>query len=538
MGCRKSQMEDRSVGEHWVRTIDDWNLSRRELLSALGFGAAATLLPVRALAQSPEAAPAGSPVVRAESLTIDISIEPSTLDPALTYDPNGWSIVHSVYDSLLQYNNAGDLELLLAERWEWSSPTTIAVSLRPDVSFHNGEPLTSKAVQFSLGHITAEKTASQVSANFQVVESFNEIDDLNFELVLSQPAPWLPSFMAGYLAILPPDYAASNDFARNPVGTGPYKFGSWSAGESIELEVNDDYFAGSPKGVPIADAVTYRFVPDATTRVADLLSGSAQLVVGVPVDQARAIEDGDQQVVIQPVSGSAFVRVPNTIDPFVDPQVRVALNFAVDVASIIDALLGGNGEHLANLFVPTSLGYDANLSPYAYDVDQAKSLLSAAGFADGFSTTMDVSSTERLDIAQAVAGQLGDAGIEVEVVQKELAVFNAPEQWSGQAADASALRLISWRPLFDPYTLLSLMFSKTGFLSRFDDPTIQDLIDAFSTESDADKRAAIGRELGKEMHDNPAAIYLYDLTAIYGVAEGTPPWSPRADEYVIATYRG
>jgi ABC-type transport system substrate-binding protein len=82
------------------------------------------------------------------------------------------------------------------------------------------------------------------------------------------------------------------------------------------------------------------------------------------------------------------------------------------------------------------------------------------------------------------------------------------------------------------------MFSNTGFLSRFDDPTIQELIDAFSTESDPDKRAAIGRELGKEMHDNPAAIYLYDLTAIYGVANGTPPWSPRADEYVIATYRG
>jgi len=124
------------------------------------------------------------------------------------------------------------------------------------------------------------------------------------------------------------------------------------------------------------------------------------------------------------------------------------------------------------------------------------------------------------------------------VVQKELAVFNAPDQWTGAAPDAADLRLITWRPLFDPYTLLFLMFSNTGFLSRFDDPTIQDLIDAFSTEADPEKRASIGRELGKEMHDNPAAIYLYDLTAIYGVAEGAPPWSPRADEYVIATYRG
>lgn len=522
---------------HRIRTLDDWNLNRRELLAALGVGLGAAALPrMRASAQSPEAPPATA-VARAESLTIDISSEPSTLDPATTYDANGWSIVHSIYDSLLQYDNDGNLELLLAESWEWTAPTTIAIKLRPNITFHNGEALTSKAVQFSLGHITAEETASQVSANFKVVESFNEIDDLNFELVLSQPAPWLPAQIAAWLAILPPDYATSNDFARNPVGTGPFAFESWSAGESIALTVNEDYFAGSPKGVPIADAVTYRFVPDATTRVADLLSGSAQLVTGVPVDQASTIEKDDQTVVTQAVSGSAFVRVPNTVDPFTDAQVRVAMNFAVDVQSIVDALIGGHGTPLANLFAPSSIGYDANLSAYAYDVDQAKDILANAGLGDGFKTSMDVSASERLDIAQAVAAQLGDAGIEVDVTQKELAVFNAPDQWTGKAADASALRLITWRPLFDPYTLLSLMFSNTGFLSRFDDPTIQELIDAFSTEADPDQRASIGRQLGKEMHDNPAAIYLYDLTAIYGVSTSAPPWSPRADEYVIATYR-
>ncbi len=518
-----------------MRTLDDWNMSRRALLGTLGVGLGATLLPhARVSAQSPEA----TAISRAASLTIDVGAEPDTLDPALTYAPNGWSIVHSVYDSLLQFDNEGNLELLLAESWEWSSPTTIAVKLRPDIVFHNGEALTSKAVQFTLAHITAEETASQVRANFAVIESFNEIDDLSFELVLSQPAPWLPAQIAAWLAILPPDYAASNDFARNPVGTGPYTFVEWAAGEKIALSVNDAYFTDSPKGVPIADAVTYRFVTDATTRVADLLSGGAQIVQGVPVDQVGAIEDGGQAVIAQPVSGSAFVRVPNTLEPFTDPQVRIAMNFAVDVPTIIDALIDGNGVPLANIFVPTSIGYDANLAAYAYDPDMAKQLLADAGFADGFATTMDVSSSERLDIAQAVVAQLGEVGIEVELTQKELAVFNAPDQWSGAAEDSAALRLITWRPLFDPYTLLSLMFSNTGFLSRFDDPTIQGLIDAFASEADPETRASIGRELGKEMHDNPAAIYLFDLTAIYGVAEGTPPWTPRADEYVIATYRG
>lgn len=522
---------------HWIRTLDDWNASRRELLAAIGAGLGLTALNGSRAGATSQAAEA-TPVARAESLTIDLSSEPNSLDPAVTYDANGWSIVHSVYDSLLQYDNDGNLELLLAEDWEWTSPTTIAVALRPDISFHNGEPLTSKAVQFSLGHLTADETASQVAANFKVIESFNEIDDLRFELVLSQPAPWLAAQVAAWLAVLPPDYATSNDFARNPVGTGPYRFEEWSAGQSISLRRNEDYLPNGPKGTPIADAVTYRFVPDATTRVADLLSGSAQIVTGVPVDQTATIEESGVQAVIQSVSGCAFVRIPNTVEPFIDQQVRVAMNLAVDVPSIVEALVGGHGSPLANVFVPSSIGFDPELAAYAYDVEKAKELLANAGYGNGFETSMDVSASERLDIAQAVAAQLGDAGIDVGVTQKELAIFNAPDQWSGAAPDAAALRLISWRPLFDPYTLLSLMFSNTGFLSRFDDPTVQGLIDAFSSETDAENRAAIGRELGKELHDNPAAIYLYDLTAIYGVSPDTPPWSARADEYVIATYRG
>ncbi len=527
------------MGESWIRTIDDWNLSRRELLAAIGAGFGATVASHSvAGAQSPSASPMATPPDRVESLTIDLSSEPNSLDPATTYDANGWSIVHSVYDSLLQYDNDGNLQLLLAEHWEWTSPTTIAVGLRPNIAFHNGEPLTSKAVQFSLGHITADETASQVAANFKVIESFNAIDDLHFELVLSQPAPWLPAQIAAWLAILPPDYATGNDFARNPVGTGPYRFDQWLAGQAVELSVNEDYFPESPKGTPIADAVTYRFVSDASTRVADLLSGSAQIVAGVPVDQAATIEENGALALTEAVSGSAFVRIANTVEPFTDPRVRIAMNMAVDVQSIIDALLGGNGTPLANLFVPSSIGYDAGLSPYAFDPDQANALLQAAGLENGFSTSMDVSASERLDITQAVAAQLGDVGIDTGVTQKELAVFNAPDQWSGEAKDAAELRLITWRPLFDPYTLLSLMFSENGFLSRFDDPVIDGLIGAFSSEADPEKRAAIGRELGKEMHDNPAAIYLYSLTAIYGVAKDAPEWSPRADEYVIATRRG
>src|SRR5262249_51187227 len=152
---------------------------------------------------------------------------------------------------------------------------------------------------------------------------------------------WLPAQVAAWFAVLPPAYAAANDFSQKPVGTGPYSFVEWVAGDHITLEANPNYALGAIKGQPIAKRVTFRFVSEPATRVADLLAGTAGIVRGVPVDQIQAVDDGGANVVVTPISGTAFIRIPNDIAPYSDPRVRQALNLAVDVQSIIDALLAG-----------------------------------------------------------------------------------------------------------------------------------------------------------------------------------------------------
>jgi peptide/nickel transport system substrate-binding protein len=474
---------------------------------------------------------------RTASLVIDLGSEPANLDPATTYDPDGWSVVHSIYDSLVQYGPDGALEPLLAESFELVDPLTYRVKLREGITFHNGEPLDASAIPVSVAHITAEETASQVAANFRVIEEIVEIDDLTVDLKLSAPAPWLPAQIAAWLAILPPGHAASAGIAAEPVGTGPYRFAEMSAGEGITLTANDDYFAASPKGQPIADTVEYRFVADATTRVADLLSGTSDIVRGVPIDQVLAVEDSGNQALAVPISGCAFVRIPTDVEPFSDVRVRQALNYAVDVQAIIDALLAGNGQQLANFFVPDGLGYDPDLAPYAYDPERARALLAEAGYPDGFETAIDATITERADVVEAVAGYLTDAGIRTTVNRLELALFNSGDYWLGTDPAASPLRFATWRPLFDPHTLLSLVVSNEGFLSRHDNPNVQPLLDAFATESDSEARAATGMELGRVLHQEPAAIYLYSLTSIFGAASDAPDWTQRADDYIIGTLR-
>ena len=514
-------------------------LSRRDFLAAAGAAAGSTFL-VPGMVKGTPGRPQGqrghavrlAPAFQSadEDLTIDLAVEPATLDPALVYESDGWSVVHSIYDALVQLGPNGALEMVLAESMSQVDPLTWEIKLRPNITFHNGEPLDATAVAFSVDHILDPETGSQIAGNFQVIEEVEELDPLTVRLHLSAPAPWLPSLMAPWLVLLPPVYAGdpTNDFANNPVGTGPYRFERWHRGSRIVLERNADYFGETAKGEPVAETVTFRFVPDATTRVTDVVSGTSQLVRAVPYDELETVAAA-AEVVDQPIAGCAFVRIPTDVAPFDNAVVRLALNHAVDVESIIASLLGGNGVRLSNLFVPGGLGYDENLAPHAYDPVLAQQLLAEAGYPDGFSTRLAYTTGERADLAAAIAGQLGAAGIDVELEPVETATFNAT--W--QDPESAPLRLLTWRPLFDPYTLLSLVISNTGFLSRYDNPDAQPLIEAGAIEPDPEERDRIYRELGRVLHDSPAGIYLWSLTSFYGLDRDAPPWTPRADDWIL-----
>jgi peptide/nickel transport system substrate-binding protein len=336
--------------------------------------------------------------------------------------------------------------------------------------------------------------------------------------------------MAPWLVLLPPAYASdpTNDFANNPVGTGPYRFVRWVRGSRIVLKQNAEYFGQTAKGEPVATGVDFRFVPDATTRVTDVVSGTSQLVRGVPFDELETVAAA-AEVVEQPIAGCAFVRVPTDVAPFDNATVRLSLNHAVDVDAIIASLLGGNGTRLPNVFVPGGLGYDPDLAPHAYDPELAQQLLTEAGYPDGFSTRLAYASGEREDLAAAVAGQLEAAGVIVELEPVETATFNAT--W--QDPEAAPLRFLTWRPLFDPYTLLSLVISNSGFLSRYDNAEAQALIEAGTIEPDPEERDRIYRELGVVLHDSPAGIYLWSLTSFYGLDRDAPAWTPRADDWIL-----
>lgn len=504
-------------------------LSRRAVAGGAIAASIAALMP-NLLTRSSGAQEASPTVELIDEITIDLEVEPASLDPARGEEINAWSIIHSVYDSVVNLSPTGEVEPLLAESVAFPDPLTCRIVLRAGRVFGDGSPVDAAAVQRALDHIRDPKTGSQIVDNFAPIETVTIVDAQTIDFGLTAPAPYLPAQFAPWLVPLPE--SGMEDLAQQPIGSGPYRFVSWTAGEEIVLEANPDYPADSPKGRPIAKQVKFRFVPEPATRVADLLAGAATIVRSVPPEQTSAVTYGGAQVVSQPITGISFIRIANDVEPFTDARVRQALNHAIDVDSIIASLLNGNGKRLATLFPEGGIGYDPNLAPFAYDPDKAKSLLADAGYGDGFEVDLDHTSDGDTTVLEAIVAMLGDIGAKATLVPVETATFNAT--WK----EGAPLRYLTWRPVNDPYTLLSLVFAKEGYLSRYVSDPAQALIAEAAVETDPAKRANLYRLLGAYFQQDPPAIFLNSLVSLYGVAANAPAWTPRPDDYTIPTVVG
>lgn len=472
---------------------------------------------------------AQTPAAIAERLVVDLDGEVSVFDPAETYTTRGWSIVHSLYDALVDFGPDGSVVPLAAETFTTKDAVTFEVTLREGMTFHDGSPVTSAAITRSIEHMKASE--SQVADTISVVDRVEEIDELRANIVCSEPAAWLPSQLAVWQVLLP-EGATPESLQEAPVGSGPYRWGSFEPGDRVTLVRNAAYTWGSPKGQALADELVYRFVAESSTQIADLATGQADLIVRFPREQEPGVVDAGGEVIVADTLATAFVRIATDVAPFDDRRVRQALNLAIDVQTIAQALEAETSHRLASFYPDSrSLGFDPDLAPFPFDPDAARALLSDAGYGDGFSTQIEVSQSPRAVYAEAIKPYLADVGIDLEVVVAESGSFNAG--WGDP--EAPPLRYASWRPLYDPNTFLTLVIASDGFLSRYSNPDVDDLIARAGAQPDVEARNALYQELGRLLQDDPAAIYLWNAVTRYGINDRLAGWQPRGDDYILLT---
>src|SRR5687768_1651699 len=451
------------------------------------------------------------------TLTISQAQIVPRMDPYALTTNSHFSIYYSVWDPLSRVDEQGKLVHYLAESWQNESPTAWIVKLKKGVKWHDGSPFTAKDVVFSVQRLLDPETKTIWTAAYSYVTGAEAVDDSTVRIKTKSLVVNVPQDF-GRMQMMPKDAfekLGKDGYLASPIGTGPFKFVKMAAGQSITLEANMDYHLGPPK----VKTLIWKQVPDPATRVAELLSGASDIVIGLPPNEVSCINSSPSAKVI--AGGSVIRMILNfaisTTPELQNPRVREAVVRAVDVNAINKAIYDGKAGAQTGWLDKHSFGYNKDLKPYTYDPELSKKLLADAGFPSGMPLTFQMRKGDFLlvdEVALAVVDYLKKVGFQVKFESYENAAFTAMR---AQKAYKGVYLLASRNSTGDPDQVFRGLDPKREDLYLLD-KELERLIDAQASEPDAEKRAVKVGAVDKYIHDNYLAYNLMTVPALDGTS--------------------
>ena len=386
----------------------------------------------------------------------------STLDPAIGYDWQNWSIIKSIFSGLMDYA-PGTTELVpdLAESYEISEDGLVyTFKLRDGVKFHNGRELVAGDIKYSIERTVNPETQSPGQGFFASIEGFDAMasgeaselsgiaapDDDTVVFTLSAPNATFLHILAINFSFAVPKEAIDEhgaDFATHPVGTGAFSLAEWTLGQRLVFERNPDYHHA---GLPYLDRITFEVGQEPTVALLRLQRGEVDVLGdGIPPAQFEEVmnDPANEGLIVEGGQlHTGYVTMNGNVAPFDNVLVRRAVNMAINKDRVVRII--NNRAVPANQPLPPLMpGYDHEYAGYAYDPEGAKALLAEAGLADGFDTELYVMNTDpNPRIAQAIQQDLAAIGIRAELQSLAqstvIAAGGEPDQaamiWSGGMA--------------------------------------------------------------------------------------------------------
>lgn len=474
----------------------------------------------------------GRPAAAGDTFVSASGSEPSNLIPILATDSASHDVTERIFSGLVRYNPKLELEGDLAESWDvLDGGRTIVFHLRDGVRWHDGSPFTSADVAFTYRALIDPDLPTPYGGDFKMVERLETPDARTVRVTYREPfSPALESWGMSML----PEHLLKNEnlmktpFARSPVGTGPYRFGRWVAGDRVELTANPDYHEGRPK----IDRVVMRVVPDPGTAFLELYQETVDMAVLNPLQYSR-LTNGEffkkaYRKYRYPSFGYTFAAFNLKSPLFADARVREALDLAVDRQEIIDGVLMGLGRPVTGPFSPDSWAYNPDAAKPVFDPGRSRELLAAAGWRDADGDGVREKDGRKFEFTVVTNQGVVQRQMIAEILQRRFAAVGVKMnikivEWSSFLKDVVDARkfdmvILAWGLSRDPDPFNIWHSSKTApgefnFVG-YSNPEVDRLIDEGRRTFDREKRRAAYHRIHSLIARDRPYLFLYVADAL------------------------
>lgn len=440
-----------------------------------------------------------------DDITVGLQLEPPHLDPTSAAAGAIDSVLYSnVFEGLTRFDSAGAVIPGLAKSWEISEDgLTYTFTLNEAVTFHDGSTMDAEDVKFSLDRIGAEDSANAQKALYAAITEVNVIDPTTVEIKLSEAnGNMLFNLAWGDAVIVAPE--SIEGIKQTPIGTGAFKFDSWTQGDKIELSRNENYW-GTPA---VLTKATFKFISDPTAALGAMMAEDIDVFSGFPAPENLPQFEADPrfQVLIGSTEGETILAMNNKQAPFDNVKVREAVSHAIDRQAIIDGAMFGYGTPIGTHFAPHNPAYVDLTGNSAFDPEKSKALLAEAGFPDGFETTLFLPPPSYARRGgEIIAAQLAAVGIKAEITNVEWA------QWLEAVFKGKnfGLTIVSHTEPMDIG-----IYANPDYYFQYDNPAFQELMTKLNSTTDPDMRTAMLGEAQNMISADYVNGYLFQLAAL------------------------
>ena len=477
-----------------------------------------------------------------EGITVVQDAIGTTLDPHAHREAVTTRTLSQTYEGLLRRDRDAEIVPVLATDYERVDDERVRFEIREGVEFHDGEELTAEDVAYSVRRIVdpdvgiASPQADQLSG---VVDA-EVAEEGTVDVLMDTVNPAVFSLFAAYMTVMNEEWVESreaDEVATEMNGTGPYRILEYEEDVELSLERFEGYWDDEPE-VP---AVTFQGQPESSTRYSALAAGEADFITDLHPDDAPSVEDdADRRVDSSPATRIVYVAMRHDVEPFDSVEFRRAMNYAIDLETIIESVLSGFGEPTSQPSMEGFFGFNPDLDPYPYDPDRAAELVEESGYTDVelelHTPIGDVFGD--VEVAQAVAGYIDELEeVSCEAEQREFSSL-VDELLDGEIETSPEMYLISWgNATFETSAIAMPPLASDGSITSFSDEEVDDLFTQAEAEPDLDAREELYFEINERLHELAPWVFLHQHYNIYGIDERIE-WEPRIDEQIYVQEMG